>query len=196
MPTTVLLNEKDLLLRVASGDQAAYKKIFEHYWDHIFSIALLFTKSREVAEDLTQDVFAHIWIKKDKLFEVTRFESYLFVVARNLFFDRLRRKVLRFENLENLRSQLQDDPQYLPSHVAELRQMEQLVKTGIDSLPERQRMAWYLSRYKGLKHKEIADQMGISQESVKSHIVRATHALKRYLTSHSLMIFTTSFLMM
>lgn len=185
MPTTVLLNEKELLLLVASGDQAAYKKLFTHYWDQVFSTALLFTKSRELAQDLTQDIFARIWIKKEKLGEIEHFEGFLFITARNLIVDRLRRKVFAPENAPYLLKYFEEEKLLAPHYQMELKEMEEIIQQGINILPHRQRVAFYLSRFKGLKHKEIAARMGISQDSVKSYIVRAADNLRKYLADHS-----------
>lgn len=185
MPTTVLLNENELLSRVANGDEDAYKELFTHYWDLIFSTALLFTKSREFAQDLTQDIFAHIWIKKEKLVEVENFEAFLFITSRNLIIDKLRKKVFVPENTAYLRKYFEEENELAPHFQVELKEMTEMIHQGINDLPERQRVAFYLSRFKGLRHKEIAVKMGISQESVKSHIVRAASTLRKYLADHS-----------
>ncbi|MBX2921508.1 MAG: sigma-70 family RNA polymerase sigma factor [Chitinophagaceae bacterium] len=185
MPTTVLLNEKELLLQVANGDQEAYKKIFIYYWSQIFSTALLFTKSRELAQDLTQDIFAHIWIKRERLAEVENFEGFLFITSRNLIVDKLRKKVFTTQNEAHLCKYFEEENQLSPYFQIELKEMTEIIHQGISVLPERQRVAFYLSRFKGLRHKEIAAKMGISQESVKSHIVRAIGNLRKYLADHS-----------
>ena len=185
MPTTALLDEKRLLLLVADGDHVAYQQLFNHYWNHIFTTTLVFVKSREIAQDLTQDIFARIWIKREKLKEVEQFQNYLFIVSRNLIFDRLRKKVLIPENKAYLEQFFEEERLLAPDYSMELRELEEILYKGIDILPNRQRVAFYLSRFKGLRHKEIAIKMGISQESVKSHIMRAAGHLRKYLAEHS-----------
>lgn len=185
MPTTVLLNEKELLLLVAHGDKEAYRRLFTHYWDKVFSTALLFTKSKEIAQDLAQDIFAHIWVKKEKLTDVDHFEAYLFITSRNLIIDRLRKKVFSPDNESYLQTYFEQERLLAPDFQMELKEMEAIIHKGMRGLPYRQRVAFYLSRIKGMKHKEIALRMGISQESVKSHIVRASGTLRKYLTEHS-----------
>lgn len=185
MPTTVLLNEKELLLLVAEGDEIAYKKIFTHYWDQIFSTALFFTKSREISQDLTQDIFARIWVIRERLREINNFEAFLFITGRNMILDRLRKKVFTGENENYLSQYFADEQLITPQSSVELKEMEEIIHRGINILPDRQRKAFYLSRFEGLRHKEIALQMGISQESVKSHIIRAVGNLRKYLAEHS-----------
>ena len=97
MPTS-LHHEKELVQKVAVGNEAAYKELFTRYWDQIYSTALMFTKSPEMSEDMAQEVFARIWVKREKLKEVIHFDAYLFVTARNLIFDQLRQKVFTYEH--------------------------------------------------------------------------------------------------
>lgn len=178
------LNGKELLLQVADGHEAAYKRLFTTYWDQVFSTAFLFTKSREMSQDLAQDVFARIWINKEKLREVVQFESYLFIVARNVIFDRLRQKVFTAGN-ETYLMEYFDETSLSPSHSIELKEMEEILHRGIGILPDQQRKAFCLSRFQGLRHEEIAIKMGISKESVKSYIVRAISHLRKYLSEHA-----------
>ncbi|MHA4810901.1 RNA polymerase sigma factor [Flavitalea flava] len=184
MALIALLNEKELLLQVADGHEVAYKQLFTTYWDEVFSTAFLFTKSRELSQDLAQDVFARIWVNKEKLREVNEFKSYLFIVARNVIFDRLRQKVFTAGNETYLKEYF-DETSLSPSHSFELKEMEEILHRGIGILPEQQRKAFCLSRFQGLRHEEIAQKMGISKESVKSYIVRAICHLRKYLSEHA-----------
>lgn len=184
MSTIGLVNEKELVQQVADGSETAYKKLFVHYWDQVYSTALLFTKSRELSQDLAQDIFARIWIRKGKLRDVDRFDAYLFITARNLIIDRLRRKVFTVENEAHLTEYFADTSQ-TPFYAMELKEMEEIIHQGIHILPNQQRTAFCLSRFQGLRHEEIALQMGVSKESVKSYIVRAIHTLRKYLAEHS-----------
>lgn len=183
MPTS-LHHEKELVQKVAAGNEAAYKELFTHYWDRIYSTALMFTKSPEMSEDMAQEVFARIWVKREKLKEVLHFDAYLFVTARNLIFDQLRQKVFTYEHGVYLTEYFKD-PSLTPADTVELKEMEKIIQQGISILPPQQRIAFCLSRFQGLKHEEIAVQMGISRESVKSHIVRAIASLRKHLGNHA-----------
>lgn len=182
-----MLNEKELVRQVADGNEAAYRKLFIHYWDQLYSTALVFTKSRELSQDLVQDIFARIWIKKEKLREVERFDAYLFITARNLIVDTLRRKVFTTENEANLTKYFSDTTQlsFVP---VELKEMEEIIHRGIHVLPHQQRIAFCLNRFGGLRLDEIALQMGVSKETVKSYIFRASSNLRKYLAQHAEML--------
>jgi len=185
MSTIVLPNEKELLIRVANGCEESYKHLFTWYWNKIYAVAFQFTKSREMSQDLTQDIFARIWARRDRLADVKQFDSYLFIVARNLILDRLREK----SSDPAYHIQLADyfsDASPLPSRRVELKEMEAIIHAGVHRLPGQQRLAFYLSRYQGLRQEEIALQMGITKQSVKSHLVRALSSLRKYLLARTM----------
>lgn len=173
-------NEQYLLQQVSLGDESAYRTVFAHYWDFIYSTALLFSKSPELSEDLTQDIFAQIWVRRQHLADVTRFDSYLFITARNLIFDHLRKKVFNGANDDYFLSYFSEEG-LSPDRQLEWKEFETAVLRAIDSLPTQQQTAFRLSRFQGLSHEEIAGRMGISRQAVKSHIVRAIARLRQQL---------------
>lgn len=172
--------EKEILELVAQGDQAAYKILFSQYWDHMYSTALVFTKSPELSEDLTQDVFVQIWLKRERLKEVKKFDAFLFITARNLIIDRLRKKVFSSDSDDYYKEYLIDKSSS-PVQKLELKELEDLLQKGIGSLTPLQQQAFRLSRFEGLNHQEVSLKMGISSKAVKSHIVRAIVTLRKYM---------------
>ena len=176
-------DEKDLLLQVAKGNEAAYKVLFNKYWDKIYSTAFMFTKSSELSEDLTQDVFARIWVNRGKLAAVDRFEGFLFIMARNLVFDQLKKEVYIAKN-NSFFEEYFGQSMETPETSTELKELGDIVEVAIKTLPPQQQKAFRLSRFAGLSHEQIAAEMGISRLGVKSHIVRAIQHLRQHLDEH------------
>lgn len=183
MPSSTLHNERELLLKVSEGDQPAYQELFYHYWDPIYSTALMFTKSPELSEDLSQDIFARIWLKRKKLAEVEQFDNYLFITARNLIFDHLRKKVFSGGYDEYFQEYFRDAA-LSPDQKLEFKEFENSIQQAIKDLPPQQQTAFRLSRFQGLSHEEIARQMGVSRATVKSYIVRSIVSLRQLLKDH------------
>jgi len=179
-----LNNERQLLNCIAQGDQQSYRIVFDHYWDQVYSTALVFTKSTEISKDLAQDIFVQIWMKKETLKNVSRFESYLYIITRNLIIDWLRKKVYVHENEEYLKNYFEETG-YRPGQQLEFKELEQAVNQAISHLPPQQQTAFRLSRLQGLSHEEIALQMGISKQSVKSYIVRAIVQVRLLVKQHT-----------
>ncbi|WP_341835873.1 sigma factor [Chitinophaga pollutisoli] len=73
----------DKLQEVARGNETAFRDLFLQYADHLYAYIWQLTKSRELAEEVVQDIFLQIWISREALAEVRNFRNYLFVIARN-----------------------------------------------------------------------------------------------------------------
>ena len=101
--------ENELLRLIAEGDKNAFTQIYNNYRNKIYSIAFDLTESTAVAEEIVQDVFLKIWVKRDSLNEVEHFRAYLFTITRNYVFTalkRIARKVLIDEICGLLRAQM------------------------------------------------------------------------------------------
>lgn len=180
---STLHNERDLLLLVSKGDESAYQQLFHTYWDQIYSTALMFTKSPELSEDLSQDIFVRIWVKREQLAKIEQFDNFLFITARNLIFDHLRKKVFG-GGYDDYFLEYFKDAALLPDQRLEFKEFENTIREAIDKLPAQQQTAFRLSRFQGLSHEEIAHQMGISRQSVKSYIVRSIVSLRKMIKEH------------
>lgn len=184
MSRDFLHNEGDLLLRVADGDGSAYRELFQHYWPRVYSVALIFVKAPELAEDAAQDVFAHLWVKRTLLPGVKEFRPYLMTTARNLILNKLRGQVLTNEYAEYLH-EFFADPMSDPASMLELKDIHQLIEDGIDQLTPQQQKVFRLSRQQGLSHAEIARVTGLSQRTIKNYMVSAILSLRNYLGKHA-----------
>lgn len=173
-------DEKELLGRIASGDEQAFRAVYDRYALPMYNNALRFTKQEDLAKDLTQEIFFRVWTNRARLTEVERFDSYLYVVARNCIFDELRRQFPLNGHNEFLESYLQYDS-VTPQDNAEVRDLETRVMAAIRRLPPQMQTAFRLSRFEGLTHDQIAQRMKISSTTSKSYIVRALIAIRRQL---------------
>lgn len=169
MQASSLHDEKQLLLQVAQGDEAAFRKLFHQYWENIYGVALVLTKFSPLAEDMVQDIFLKVWLNKEKLSEVENFSNYLFIIARNHIFDELRKKSRESDFAQQLIDYFNASP-HNPEHELLHKESARILKTAIDKLPEQQKKIYQLSRDKGLKHDEIAGQLGISKNTVRRTI--------------------------
>src|ERR1700753_2010922 len=88
--TLPLPNENDLLARVAEGEEKAFALIFHHYRRKIYSYAYHLSGSSAQADELVQDVFLKVWLHREKIPHILRFDNWLFTIARNQIFDMLK----------------------------------------------------------------------------------------------------------
>lgn len=177
-------NTHNLFDRLADGDAGAFKVIFEMYWPQVYGTTLRLTKSPEQAKDLSQDIFIRLWENREKLKEVQRPESYIYILSRNLVLDHLRKKVFDPSNIDFLIGYFRTET-VTPQDKAEFRELESMLKEAEESLPGKVKDVFRLSRYGGLTHEQIAERLNISVVSSKTYIVRALQHIREYLSLHS-----------
>lgn len=172
-------DERALLLRVASGDELAFRQML-HQWQpfltaHIFRIS----ESRELAEEIVQDVFLKIWLTRETLADIKSFKAYLLTVSRNHALNALKRIVRELKKQDAyMRDALQD------TDAANFRDFQlSLVDEAIDRLPQRQKEVYLLHRHERLNYVEIAERLGIGRETVKSHLAAAVKNITQHIRS-------------
>ncbi|WEK35165.1 MAG: sigma-70 family RNA polymerase sigma factor [Candidatus Pseudobacter hemicellulosilyticus] len=172
--------EKELLLRIAGGDEQAFGWLHAKYWNEFYSLGIAFLKSAEWAEDVVQEVFIKIWQKRALLPAVEKLEPYLFVVLRNSLISALRTYKRQERDIADyLRAAGQDaDNRGLALEVSDTRQ---LIKEALELLSPQQQLIFRLSREEGLPHQEIADRVGLSPKTVSNTITISLSHIRQYL---------------
>jgi len=177
--TASTYNEKDLLLRIAAGDEQAFGQLLRAYGETVYSQAIAYTKSVETAEELTQDVFLRVWRNREKLPDLASFENWLFIIARNLIFDSFRKKI------QAPVPAIADTDPATPALQMEYKESYQLLLNGINQLPEKRQRVFRMSRLEGKTHEQIAEELGINKVTVAQYIVLSLNFLKTYLKENT-----------
>lgn len=167
--------EKELLFRIANGDEKAFHIIYQHYFGRVYSIALGFLPNAMMAQDIVQEVFSSVWVNRDKLREVQKFEGWLVVVTRNLLI-----KSLRKIHPPQALPALADSADTMAS--LDYRELEALLGEAVGKLSRRQQQVYRLSRESGCSHKEIAGQLGISVDVSREYLGKALQSIRSFLT--------------
>jgi len=161
--------ENDLIVQLQEGNRAAFKLLFEKYGSRLYQFSLKYLREKEDAEDLLNEVFLKIWENRRTLKTDTSFKSYLFTIAYNNIRQRFLKKsreekYIRVFAEENLfdSSKSEDQLDYLV--------IVQKINRVIDLLPIRRKEIFNLSYKNELKNREIADQLGVSEQFVKNQL--------------------------
>ncbi len=180
MTATSSYQEKELLQRIAAGDQQAFSILFNTYWNNIYSVALVLSKSTAIAEDVVQEIFLKVWKKRAELAGIERFEDYLFIMARNHIFSEFRKLKIRKEYVAQLQQHFSAPFDTPEDHLLYKESVEMLEKAVVRLAPQQQ-LVYRLSREQGLTHEAIAHQLGISVHTVRNHMIRAIQSIRTYL---------------
>lgn len=168
-------NERELLLSLNEGNEEALKYIYEEYWQRLFLSAYNVLKDKEACEDIIQEIFIQIWQKRESLNITTSLPAYLFMATRYQVFHCLRRSTLRAELFENLEERFSTDAPDIPLYTKDLKEK---INIAVDSLPEKCRIIYRLSREVNLSYKAIADHLQICPKTVENQLSIALKKLR------------------
>lgn len=171
--------ESEILQGVARGDEAAFRRLVHMFTPLLAPYVLKFTRSKEITQEIVQDVFTQLWQSRESLSRVNDFRRYLYIASRNHALNAIR-SMMREEKrrLKWLRDQPAgtegDVP--APDHSPYL----SLVEEAVQQLPEQQKKIWILCRVQGKKYQEAAVETGLSKETVKKYLQHAQASITKY----------------
>lgn len=156
--------------------EKAIEALFQLYYVYLCQAAIRIISDARLAEDLTQEVFFELWRKKEGIAFTISIKAYLrrAVVNKALNHIRDRKKITDDEDkLLNVESVAPSVNQLLDAE-----ELQQLIDRSIDTLPEKCRVVFVLSRFEEMSYQEIADHLGISIKTVENQIVKALKHLR------------------
>lgn len=169
-----------LVQRLQENDEEALTIIYNEYWEIMFLASYNLVKDRAVCEDIVQEVFISLWQRRAKLEIKVSLKSYLYSSTVYKVYDHFNKnkKMLKDELFDNFESKIEtSNPETKLMHQELIAYMDSIV----DSLPDKCKEVYKLSREKMLTNKEIAEQLNISQRTVEGHISKALKVLKETL---------------
>jgi len=172
---------RELFVRLKKGDILAYDQIYHMYSHKLYSFVFRILKDEADSEDIIQEVFIKIWELREKLDDHKLLNSLIFTIAYNNSISLIRKKISSSKYREHLRNasviQFQDNS----FSDIEFDELNRHVERLIESLPERQKRVYLSHREKGLTYPEIAEEMGISRNTVENHMVKTLKYLRQNL---------------
>lgn len=177
-------DERALLSRVADGDEKAFTQLFERYSDVTYGFAIFYTKTAESAEEAVQEIFLKLWLKREKLREIQRFQDHLFIITRNHIIDYLR-KHLREKKYQQQLMQYFKEVSFTPEQQLIFKESGEMVERAVAMLPPQQQAIYRLRRNEDMPLDEIAYTMNLSRLTVRNHLNKALGAIRAYLQAHA-----------
>jgi len=170
------LPDADLIALLRSGDQAAYTFIYRRYFKLLYLHAFHRIGNEEIAKDLIQEIFTVLWLKREEIGQ-TNLSGYLYTSVRNRVIDLYSREQVAEKYYKSI-GKYAERYHETADHLIRERDMSALIEKEIQALPPRMREIFELSRKDNLSHKEIAEQLHISEHTVATQMTRALKALR------------------
>jgi RNA polymerase sigma-70 factor (family 1) len=183
VPFTPLHNEKRLISRIMDGDRKAFREFHVHYYSLVQQYLRLFVSDQNDLDELTQDIFLKIWVKRHLLKNVEAFQGYLFRMCKNHVLNYFRslkigRKLVELSVSDEGVATEETESQIL------FKQYYKIAMEGIEKLSQGRRRILKMSIEQGLTLDEIATEMEITRAGVKKQLYAATAFVRKYLREH------------
>lgn len=182
------LPDVELVDLLKSGDHTAFVEIYERYWTVLYLHARKMLRNDGEAEDIVQELFSTLWLKRESLQLKTSLSAYMYTSVRNRVFNQIEHKKIVTDYQRSLQ-QFLDDGELVTDEFYREKELAALIEKEIQALPPKMRQVFELSRKQHLSYKEIARQLEISEHTVKSQVSNALRILKTKLNVSAGVIF-------
>ncbi|MFA6945484.1 MAG: RNA polymerase sigma-70 factor [Pedobacter sp.] len=178
----------ELITRIKEGDEAAFRIIFDLYSSKLYYFSLKFLKEREPCQEVVQEVFMNVWINRVKLDTQYPIAPYLYTITRRLTLNVLRQVANSQCAMEKMWANVQKTSNET-EEVVYLEDLERFTEQVLARLPKQQQLVYRMSRHQELSYDEIAEELNISRNTVKNHMVSALKTLRTQLQKAFSMLF-------
>ena len=172
--------DESVAARLSEGDREAFAIVFRRYSKLLYAVAYRYLKAEEEAEDAVQYVFMKIWEEQRHLEFHGNLRSLLFTILKNYLLNELRHRQIVYEKHYELAQQGEEVEEDLMKRLED-KDFKAHLSAAIRQLPPQKRQVCLLKVVHGLSNQEIADRMGISLPTVKSHYTQSVKMLRKLL---------------
>lgn len=180
-------DDHELVSLLKDGDAEAYAEIYNRYIRVLVRFAESKLYSLEDARDLIQDLFTGVWSGKENLEIQDSLKSYLFGIARFQIINKIRKNIVREDYADKLRAL---SPAYVSlEEELEFRELDSNIKAKLNELPQKTRDIFQKSREESRSIKEIAEELNLSEQTVKNQISMAIKHLRKSFSAFFFSVF-------
>ena len=181
-----------LILQAQSGNEQAFNKLVSLWYKRIYNYAYKYAGSHDMAMDIAQNTFIAVHHKIKQLRDVNSFKPWLYRIAINCSHEELRkqRRISGIsidssvnEDGEERKIEIEDDLRYQPDAKLQRQELAELILSSLQTLSEEQRLVVIMKEYEGLKFREIAEALDISENTAKSRLYYGLKHLRSKLSN-------------
>lgn len=173
--------KENILEQLKTGSSKSYELFFKVYYQDLFLWANSILKDSDAAEDVVQEFFMDFWLKKRPQYIQTNLQSYIYRSVKNSCLNYIKRESKLIHDIEHLEQNV-----VISKLDEEILEDNQEIYQAINLLPEKCKAVFMLCCVHGYTYNEVADDLGISINTVRTHMVRAFKFLREKLKAPGL----------
>jgi len=179
--------DEELLNFVQNGDKSAFEEIYNRHWHKLYNVAVRVLKSQEEAEEILQDIFLKLWIRREEI-KVLNLSNYLISSVKKKIIDSIRSKIVQQKYWIYYK-------QFMPQSVEEtestvvFNELNNEIQHAIQQLPKKSQQVFRLNRLEGRSVSEIADFLKLSERAIEYHLTKSLKQLRAHLKDFILALF-------
>jgi len=178
-----------LLKRLANADYNAFDEIYAHHWSSLLEIAMKKIGDVDIAMDLVQDLFVDLWQRRHTINIHSGLRAYLISALYHKLFQHFRKKGVHEKHVEQYNVLLQDglyDVFPIDGYEENYTDVLVAIEQSVVEMPDRMRVVFNLKYQRSLSNHEIAEQLGISLQTVKNQLSKALHLVRQHMQQQQL----------
>lgn len=176
--------DHELLAAIRKDDENAFSELFKRYWRKAYNMAYSRVRSKEVTEEIIQDLFVTLWDKRASL-SISNMSSYLFIAIKN--------KALNFIEAQIVHQKYWDyqkkfilQQEHATEKTVEFNELMGAIEEGMGCLPEKSKKVFRLNRLEGHTISETADLLKLSKKAIQYHLTRSLKEMRLHLKDYIL----------
>ena len=170
----------ELISRIKEGDESAFRIVFDLYSSKLYAFSYRFLKEKEPCQEVVQEVFLNLWINRAKLDNQYPIAPYLYTITRRLTLNVLRHVATSQSAMDKMWLNVKKVSNETEEEVF-LEDLSRFTEQVLSKMPKQQQLIFRMSRHQELSYDEIADELNISRNTVKNHLVAALKTLRTQL---------------
>lgn len=183
------LKDDELFNELNNGNYDAFTEIYVRYSRDLYRHALKMLQDREGAQDVIQEIFTNLWMNKSSINITTSPKNYLYTSVRNRILDILSKEKSKSKYLSSLDDYIQTG-NYITDNLIREKELIAIIDKEICNLPPKMREVFELSRKEYKSYTDIAQELGMAENTVRKHITKALSRLRPKITDFLILAFT------
>ncbi|MFC0512982.1 RNA polymerase sigma factor [Mucilaginibacter angelicae] len=188
------ISDRELIELFRQGDHDAYTEIYSRYSGVLYLHAYNKLRNREEVKDIIQELFTTLWINRESISLEINLAGYLYQAIQNRVLKLYAYKKVRSVYIDKIQ-EVHEAGNQITDHLIRTKQLAEMIEQEVNTLPEKMREVFLLSRKNYMSHKMISQYLGIAETTVKAHIHHALKILRGKLTPMVLMMLLARYLL-